>query len=469
MLDLAVRGGTLVTADGIRSGDIGVAGGVITEVGNVGVAREEIDARELHVLPGCVDVHTHLEGRRGGPDGPCSPDDFRSGTVAAACGGVTTIVDYARQYAGWTLEQTRQFWLGRASGAAVIDFGMHLVLADFSDATLQELPSLVAAGMPTFKIFMNRLGDTDMLRTLRAIGAASGVACIHCENAALDADSQAQLIAEGHTSARYWPTARPRASEIEATARAVEYAAHTRCPIYIVHVATREAVDHVRDGKSRGIAVVAETRPCYLLLTEEHYADPSPSYLGYTGYPPLRTPDDVDAVWAGLRDGTIDTIASDHSAWSLEQKLPGEQDFRELLVGLPSLETQLPALYSRAVEERRLSLPRLVDALSAAPARAMGLYPRKGALAVGSDADLVLFDTNRPTTIRYSQLHGRCGYEPLEGRACSGWPIVTISRGEVLVRNGNFVGPTGRGQFLARTAPAAAGYDGSMHQSGSAT
>jgi dihydropyrimidinase len=464
MLDLAIRHGRVVTADGIQPRDIGVAEGVIVELGSAGSAAQEVDATGRFVLPGVVDVHTHLDGVRGGPDGPRSADDYYSGTVAAACGGVTTIVDYARQFPGWTLRDTLAYWSGQAESRAVVDYAFHLVLGDFGQATLDEIPALVEAGFPTFKIFMSRVSDDEMLRTLRAIGHAGGLPTIHCENAALNADAQACLAADGHSSARYWALARPRASEVEAVARAIEYAAYTETAVYLVHLASREAVDHVRAGKARGVRIVAETRPCYLLLTDDRYADPAPDYLGFTGYPPLRSAADVDALWRALADGTLDTVASDHSAWSLEQKSDGADDFRRLLVGLPSLETQLCGLYSMGVRGGRLDLPRLVEVLSTEPARAMGLYPRKGSIAVGSDADLVLFDANRRATIRYADLHSRCGYEPLEGFDCTGWPVLTIARGEIVAHEGAFVGAPGRGQLLYR-----ARYDGGMNQSGSAT
>jgi dihydropyrimidinase len=464
MLDLAIRHGRVVSADGIRTGDVGVSEGRIAELGSVGSAAHEVDASGLFVLPGCVDVHTHLDGTRGGPDGPRSADDFYSGTVAAACGGVTTIVDYARQYPGWTLTASLAYWQSRAEPRAVIDYAFHLVLGDFGQATLDEIPALVESGFPTFKIFMSRVTDREMLQTLRAVAQAGGLPTIHCENPALNADAQARLAADGHSSARYWAMARPRASEVEAVARAIEYAAYTEAAVYLVHLASQEAVDHVRAAKARGVRIVAETRPCYLLLTDERYADPAPDYLGFTGYPPLRSPADQDALWRALADGTLDTVASDHSAWSLEQKRDGADDFRQLLVGLPSLETQLCGLYSAGVGGGRLDLPRLVNVLSTGPARAMGLHPRKGAIAIGADADLVLFDPNRRATIHYADLHSRCGYEPLEGRDCTGWPVMTIARGEIVVREGSFVGAPARGQLLHR-----AGYDGGMNQSGSAT
>jgi dihydropyrimidinase len=297
---------------------------------------------------------------------------------------------------------------------------------------------------------MNRLSDDDMLRTLRAIGDAAGLAMVHCENAALDADAYARLEAEGKLSARNWPEARSRTSEYEAVGRAIDYANYLGTSIYLVHLATAEAVDRVRAGKARGVRLAAETRPCYLLLTDDRYQDEAPNYLGFTGYPPLRKSADVEALWAALGDGTLDTIASDHAAWSLDQKADGAADFRRLLVGLPSLETQMRALYSAGVSSGRIGLRRFVEVMSTNPARLLGLYPRKGSIAVGGDADLVLMDPRRTETIRYTNLHSRCGYEPLEGLVCTGWPVLTIARGEIVARDGEFVGRAGRGHLLTR-------------------
>lgn len=452
MLDLVIRHGTIVTAEEQLEADIGIQDGVVVEIGSVGPARHEVDATGLQVLPGGVDVHTHLDSQPS-RDGPRSPDDYYSGTVAAACGGVTTIIDYARQYPDMDLASTIDHWQARADGNAVIDYGFHLIPTDFSQATLDQIPALIEAGFPSFKIFMMRVADDDVLRMLRVLGSAGGLAMLHCESAPVDADAYRRLAAAGQLSARFWPEARPQASEYEASGRAVDYCAYTGSPIYIVHVSCAEAVERLRAGKAKGLPIAVETRPCYLLLSRDRYEEDSPQYLMYTGYPPLREVADIDALWAALADRTIDTVASDHAAWALDQKVSGADDFTRLPIGLPSLETQMRAIYSEGVSKGRIGVQRFVEVMSTNPARLLGLYPQKGTLAVGSDADVVLFDPRRRETIRYASLHSRCGYEPCEGLECLGWPVLTIARGEIVARDGEFVGQCGYGRLLRRVLP----------------
>jgi dihydropyrimidinase len=449
MLDLAIRHGTVVTAVESRAADVGVEDGVVVELGQVGPARAELDATGLLVLPGGVDVHTHLDMQplRGGDR---SPDDFFSGTAAAACGGVTTIVDYARQYPGASLADTVADWSSRAAGQAVIDYSFHLVVAEPTPATLDEIPRTIEAGFPSFKIFMQRHTDVGILQIMRAAGANGGLSMVHCQSAAIDDDAYHGLRARGSASAKFWTTARPVASEAEATARAIEYADYAAAPIYIVHVSSARALERIKSGKARQVRLWAETRPCYLLLTEERYAEPAPNYLKYTGYPPLRAPSDVDAIWAGLRDGVLDTVGSDHAAWTLDQKERASHDVNELPVGLPGIEVQTRAVFSEGVSKGRISAQRFVQVMSSEPARLLGLAPRKGTIAPGSDADILLLDPHRRATVRFAEMHSRCGYEPCEGLECVGWPVLTMSRGEVIARAGQLVAQPGRGQLVRR-------------------
>ncbi len=451
MLDLAIRHGTVVTATESLGADVGIQDGTIVELGaTVGAARAEVDATSLLVLPGGVDIHTHLDmqPQRGGPR---SPDDFFSGTVAAACGGITTIVDYARQYPSATLRQTIDDWHGRAQGKAVIDYGFHLIVAEPTQAVLDEIPRMVAEGYPGFKIFMQRHRDPDILRIMRSVRASGGLCMVHCESAAIDDDAHAQLAARGSTSAQHWTEARTIIGEAEATGRAIEYADYTGAPIYIVHVSSARAMEKVRFGKRGNPRLWAETRPCYLLLTSERYAEPEPAYLKYTGYPPLREPADVEALWTALRDGVLDTVGSDHAAWSVEQKQQASAELNDLPVGLPGIEVQTRAVFSEGVSRGRITAQRFVQVMSSEPARLAGLAPRKGTIAVGADGDILLLDPRRRATVRFAEMHSRCGYEPCEGLECVGWPVMTVARGEIIVRDGQFVGQAGRGQLVPRT------------------
>jgi dihydropyrimidinase len=235
-------------------------------------------------------------------------------------------------------------------------------------------------------------------------------------------------------------------------ARAIDYADYTQAPMYIVHISSARAMERVRAGKARYTRLWAETRPCYLLLTSEHYAEPEPEYLKYTGYPPLREPSDLEALWAGLRDGVLDTVGSDHAAWSVEQKQRASQDVNDLPVGLPGIEVQTRAVFSEGVSKGRINAQRFVQVMSAEPARLLGLAPRKGNIAVGADADMLLLDPRRRATVRFAEMHSRCGYEPCEGLECLGWPVLTLSRGEAIARDGQPLTPQpGRGQLVRRS------------------
>ena len=471
-LDLAIHGGTIVTATETRRADIGVADGSIVALGEVGDALVTHDASGLLVLPGVVDPHTHLEAQfRAG--GPSTADDFLSGTEAAVCGGVTTIIDYARQFPGATLADGIQEWASRAAPKALIDYGFHIVVTDFSDETLAEVPQLLADGFPSVKAFMMRVADRDLLKLMKASAEAGGLVMAHAENPAVLEHQQAKLFAEGKRSARWYVDSRPEIGEAEATARAIDYADLTGATVCVVHLSCDAALQRAREAKARGSRPWIEVRPCYLLLDGSLYADPAIDPLTLSGCPPLRTNEDIGKLWEGLADGTIDMVGSDHCAWAIEEKRAGADDFSLIPHGIPALETQLPTLWDTGVRGRQgralasdslaanelaspwsqITANRLVEAMSTTPARLHGLYPRKGTIALGSDADLVLFDPGRNETISQSRLHSRAGYEPCEGMEVIGWPVATFSRGELVAQDGKVIGQPGRGQLLKRQPP----------------
>jgi len=425
-LDLAIHGGTIVTATETRRADIGIADGRIVAIGEVGEALVEEDASGLLVLPGVVDPHTHLEAQFR-QDGPYTADDFLSGTEAAACGGVTTIIDYARQFPGMSLSDGIREWTARAADKALIDYSFHIIVTDFSDASLAEVPALVADGFPSVKAFMMRISDAELLKLMAASASAGGLVMAHAENAAVLDHQQARLFAEGKRSARWYVDSRPELGEAEA--------------------------------KARGSRPWIEVRPCYLLLDADRYTAEGVDPLTLSGCPPLRPAWNLEKLWAGLADGAIDVVGSDHCAWTLAEKSVGAEDFSQIPHGIPALETQLPTLWSAGVSANRLGLEggqaanRLVETMATAPAKLHGLYPRKGTIAIGSDADLVLFDDDRRETVSQSRLHARAGYEPCEGMEVVGWPVATFSRGELIARNGEIVAKPGRGQLLRRRPP----------------
>jgi len=457
-LDLAIHGGTIVTATETRRADLGIADGKIVAIGEVGEALVEEDATGLLVLPGVVDPHTHLEAQFRA-DGPYTADDFLSGTEAAACGGVTTIIDYARQFPGATLSDGIREWTARAADKALIDYSFHIVVTDFSDATLAEVPALLADGFPSVKAFMMRISDADLLKLMRASADAGGLVMAHAENAAVLDHQKEILFAEGKRAARWYVDSRPEIGEADATARAIAYADLTGATVCVVHLSCDAALQRVREAKARGSRPWIEVRPCYLLLDADRYTAEGVDPLTLSGCPPLRQAWNLDKLWAGLADGAIDMVGSDHCAWTLREKSVGADDFSQIPHGIPALETQLPTLWSVGVSHNGLAMEdgrsanRLVEAMSTAPAKLHGLYPRKGTIAIGSDADLVLFDDNRRETVRQATLHSRAGYEPCEGMEVVGWPVATFSRGELIARDGGIVARPGRGQLLRRQPP----------------
>jgi dihydropyrimidinase len=451
MYDLVIRGGLVGTATDAVVTDLGITGGRIAAVAaGLPANWREIDARGLVVVPGGVDVHTHLDLDLAGMR---TADDFESGTAAAACGGVTTICDYAWQAPGVSLAQTIERWRAKARGKAHIDYGFHVIVSDASDAVLQEIPALVAAGFPSLKVFTIRefgLSDDALLRVLRAGGAAGALVNVHCENSAMLDLAQADLVAAGRTDPRHYADSRPALAEIEATRRVIDYAELVDAEVYIVHMSCSGAADVVRAARKRGLRVWGETRPIYLGLTRDAYAAGGVEAAKVCGAPPLRTEADRDALWDALRAGDIQTIGSDNTSWTVAQKAEGAEDFRKVPYGVPGLETEMRVVYSEGVATGRISLQTFVSAFATTPARLFGLYPRKGTIAVGSDADLLLLDPAATQTIDERALHSRAGYDPFHGLDVRGVPRLTLSRGEVVACDGRLQSTAGRGQLVLR-------------------
>jgi dihydropyrimidinase len=449
--ELIIRGGTVVTATDVVTADVGITDGRIVAVAaNLPTAPNEIDARGLQVLPGGVDVHTHLDA----PVGDVTAvDDFESGTAAAACGGITTICDYAWQAPGQTIGQAIDAWQNKARGKAHIDYGFHVILSEASDACLAELSEIAGAGYPSFKVFMIKefgLGDLGILKVMRSARACDAVVNVHAENGDMLDLVAAEMLAAGKRDPRYYAQTRPALAEAEATRRAIDYAELTGAETYIVHVSCRGALEAIGSARGRGLPIWAETRPIYLALTDERYAVGGVEAAKMVGAPPLRTADDQNALWDALRSGNLQAIGSDNTSWTPEQKAAGKDDFTRVPYGVPGLETEMSVIYSEGVSRGRISLNTFVAVFATNPARIFGLYPRKGTIAVGSDADLVLFDPKRTWTIDERRLHSRAGYDPFNGFALQGGPTITLSRGEVIARNGELLSRAGRGEHVLR-------------------
>jgi dihydropyrimidinase len=436
MTDLVIAGGTVVTSDGAAAADVAVADGRIERIGP-GLEADDVDvldATGLLVLPGVIDVHTHLRL----PDAE-RPDRFRQDTEAAAAGGTTTVLTFNNPGTGITDEGARSPLRGlaefqaRTVGESAIDYGLCAVITGQQDDPIGELPALIDAGVPTFKAFMVydfRLADANLDRALRTAVRHGGMLQVHCEEPAVIDPLVADALRRGETACRFHAATRPPRAEASATRKAIEMARRADAPLYIVHLSCAEALDAVADAKARGEPVYAETCPHYLTLTDALYDDPDEAeVIKRVISPPLRTAGDVEELWAGLRDGILDVVGSDHVPDRVDaEKAVPAPPFPEISNGGPGIETLLGLVYSEGVARGRISLVRLVEVLAGSPARLFGLSD-KGAVAEGRDADLVLWDPNVRRTLRQADLHHTSDYTPYEGLAAIGAPDRVLVRG----------------------------------------
>jgi dihydropyrimidinase len=464
-LDLVVRGGTVATAADSFRADVGIRDGLIVALADgLPASRQEIDARDRLVLPGGVDAHCHLDQPTG--DGSVMADDFLSGTRSAACGGTTTLMPFAAQMKGQSLRAAVDDYHQRAAGKATIDYAFHLIVTDPTEQVLgQELPALIRDGYTSFKVYMTydalKLSDRQILDVLALARAERALVMVHAENADCIGWLTQTLELAGRTAPKYHAAARPQVVEREATHRAIALAELAEVPILIVHVSGREAVEQIRLARSRGLRIYAETCPQYLFLTADDL-----DAKGFAGAkcicsPPPRDRTSQAAIWDALRDGTLQLFSSDHAPFRYDdpkgKMVKGPTaSFAHVPNGIPGLETRLPLLFSAGVNEGRLDLSEFVALTATNPAKMYGLHPRKGTIAIGSDADLVLWDPEREVTITNGILHHNVDYTPYEGKRVRGWPVTTISRGEVVWSDGEFRAQAGRGQFLHCGNPPAA-------------
>jgi dihydropyrimidinase len=455
-MDLVIRGGTLL--DGAVA-DIGIAGGRIVQIGGEMTAtapsQAEVDARGKLVLPGGVDAHVHLSSPPGERSGPAWVDDFTSGSAAALAGGVTSVGNMTFGVAGESLLGALERETEVARRQAIADVFLHPVLGPPNEETLAEIPQLLDAGCSSLKVFLtnpnfDRQAD-GYVEAIRCAGSAGLISMLHCEDAAAIAHATRRLLERGETSLRYFGNSRPVVAEVVATQRAVAIAELTGAPLYIVHLSSARALEVCAAARAHGLRVYVETRPLYLYLTSDVFEGLDAGR--FVGQPPLRDQSDVDALWAGLATGLIDTLCTDHAPWSLEAKLDPSHDIQHLRPGVENLQLLLPMLYSEGVRHGRLSLQKLVELTSTNAARLFGLYPRKGALAVGSDADLVVFDPDLERTVTAGMLKSNANYSVYEGRRVTGWPVMTIRRGEIVFDDDTVMGAPGSGEVLrcART------------------
>ena len=458
--DVVVRGGTVVTASDVTRCDIGIRNGRIAALAEtISDGREVIDASGLLVMPGGIDSHVHL--CQNSP-GITMADDFTSGSMAALAGGNTTIIPFATQARGTSLRECVTQYQALAEGKCLADYGIHLIITDPTPSVLgQELPALVADGYTSFKVFMTYddmvLNDRQLLDVFDVARREKALVMVHAEGYDSIKFMTERLEAAGRTAPYYHGKSRPELVEREAAHRAISHAELVDVPIMIVHVSGRQAMEQIRWAQQRGLKVYGETCPQYITLTEEHMKGSNFDETGgkYVCSPPPRDEAGWEAIWEGLRTGVFQTFSSDHCPFvydSPEGKLnpKGKQSFRYVPNGIPGVETRLPILFSEGVVKGRISLEQFVALTSTNHAKIYGLYPHKGSIAIGADADLVLWDQHRKVTISQDKLHHGADYTPWEGFEVTGWPIKTILRGTLVYDDGQVVGKPGSGRFLKR-------------------
>src|SRR5947209_6893802 len=456
MMRTLIKNGTVVTATDRYKGDVLSEDEKITVIGTAldMHADKTIEAAGKYVLPGGIDVHTHMDMPFGGST---SADDFETGTKAAAFGGTTTIVDFAIQYRGQTLHHAMETWANKAAGKAVIDYGFHMIITELNDQVECEMDALVRQGITSFKLFMAypgvfMLDDGSIFKALLRTGKNGGSICMHAENGGVIDVLVQRALAEGNTAPKYHALTRPARAEAEATHRAIALAEIADVPIYIVHLSAAEALEMVTEARDRGLPAFAETCPQYLFLSYENYEEPGFAGAKYVMSPPLRDQAKQDQLWRGLAFNDLQVISTDHCPFCMkEQKELGRNDFSKIPNGAPGVETRMSLVYDGGVRPGRISLNRFVELTSTAAAKIFGLFPRKGTIAPGSDADIVVFDPNRTITLAAKTLHMNVDYNPYEGRQVTGATDVVLSRGRVVIEDGAFVGRKGAGSFLKRS------------------
>lgn len=460
--DLIISGGTIATATEVFAADIAVADGIITAIGHdLGSATRQIDATDRLVLPGGVDTHCHIEQLSGA--GLMNADTFETATRSAAFGGTTCTVSFAAQHPGMRLGKVMADYTALAERGALIDHAFHSIVADTSGANLTEdLPALIDAGHRSIKIFTTydkvRLMDADILATMDVARAHGAIVCFHAENDAMIRWATARLLAEGKTAPKYHARSHPRAAEIEALGRICHFAELTGQPVMLFHVSTCEGVDVIRAAKARGAPVWAETCPHYLCMTEDILDQPGTEGAAFLCSPPQRQITDQQALWQGLADGTLDLVTSDHAPYRMDEsgKFANGRDapFNKLANGMPGLEVRLPLLFDAMVSRGRMGVTDFVRLTATAPAEIFGLQG-KGRLDVGADADIVLWNPTMEHRYGPDDLHDNVGYNPFAGSTVRGWPETVLSRGRVIVDQGQLHAKPGQGKRVVMQRSAA--------------
>ncbi len=457
-MGLLIQDGVVVNADRTMSADVLIEGGTIREVraGLDPQGHTVVDAAGLLVLPGGIDAHTHLDMPFGGTT---SADDFETGTRAAAIGGTTTIVDFAIQAKGTKMRAALDTWWKKAEGKACIDYGLHMIVTDLGGAGLEDMDDMVSEGVASFKLFMAYPGvlmvdDATIFKAMQQTAKNGALICMHAENGSVIDVIVQKALAESKTAPIHHALTRPTIAEAEAVHRAIVMAQIAGVPVYIVHLSSEDALNQVREARDRGLPAFAETCPQYLLLSiEDQMPGKSFEDAKYVFTPPLREKKNQPKLWDGLKHDHLQVVSTDHCPFCFaDQKMLGKDDFTKIPNGGPGIENRMQLIHHHGVNAGKLSLNRFVEITSTAPARIFGMYPKKGAIAAGSDADVVLWDPNAELTISAATHNMRVDYSMFEGFKVRGNARQVYSRGELIVEKGKYLGKAGRGHYLRRAA-----------------
>jgi dihydropyrimidinase len=450
-IETVIRGGTIQTVEAAYRADIGIAGGRIVQIAERVEGERVIDVDGCVVMPGAIDVHTHFDTQLGEAR---TADDYESGSRAAAFGGITSYVNYAFQGEGESLQDAIRREVDKARGNSYLDHGFHPVVTRVDDDVLGEFETIRDEGFTSLKVFTAvpgfHLSDRDLLRVLRRAGQVGILVNVHAEDGHLIDHLTEELLGAGKTGVDQLPKARPDLAEGLATDKLGVYGGQVSCPVYFVHLSSVAALEAARRGRDRGAEIYIETRPVYLFLNEGCYCLPRLEAQKYVAWPPLRRQEDVEALWRGLASGEIQTYATDHTTWTLAQKTGEDLDFSQVAGGVSNVETMVGMLYAEGVKTGRISMAQLVAVTSTNPAKLFGMWPRKGTISVGADADLAIIDPGKRMTIRAEHMQSASDFDPYEGRECVGWPAKTIVRGELVVDDGQLVGDRAHGQLVRR-------------------
>ncbi|MEK6374281.1 MAG: dihydropyrimidinase [Acidobacteriota bacterium] len=450
-----IKNGRIVTAVDDYNADILIEDGQIVMIAKTidAAADKVVDAKGRLVIPGGIDPHTHMELPFGGTS---ASDTFETGTRAAAHGGTTTIIDFAVQYKGQSLREAVDVWHKKADGQTAIDYGFHLICTDLPDDRLPEMKNLIDDGVSSFKLFMAYPGvflvdDGTIFKAMQVAGANGGLICMHAENGVVIDVIVKQALAAGKTAPKYHALTRPTKAEAEGVHRAIALAEIAETSVYIVHLSNSDALDEVTRARDIGVNAYAETCPQYLFLDYSVYEQPGFEGAKYVMTPPIREKWNQDKLWRGLKFNDLQVVSTDHCPFCMkEQKELGLNDFTKIPNGGPGVEPRMSLIYNGGVAEGRISLNRFVEITSTNSAKIFGLFPKKGTIAVGSDADIVIFDPDETMTISAKTHHMNVDYSCYEGKTVRGVTKTVLSRGEVIIEEGRYVGRKGQGQFLKR-------------------